>query len=189
MRMHQIEETILSKIKSRELLRPADINDLNLLSLGDIRQKFYLDNDVKEYCKESGVNEKKLGLRLALEEYLDSDRTKQHLDKIEVAIQKLSSPMESSRRNKGLQEKAAGTYLMPVSSELMRQIYQLEDISLNELFEKHFPVPPTQLFKGHVPKAIKERDTAVFDTMGRYFVQLQKHERLIVKTQRRIRMK
>jgi hypothetical protein len=186
MRMHPIEENILSQLKQSQDIRFGDRDTLNLLPLGTLSQEFYSELCVKQYCEEPHGYAKKLGLRLALEEYLASDRSQPYLENIEAAILKLPSPMSSLGR-KGLQEKAAGTYLMPVSSELMRQIYQLEDISLANLFKKHFPVPPTQLFEDRVPEVIQKRDIAVLETMKK--TPLQDLEPVIVKAQRRIRMK
>lgn len=181
-----IENHILSRLKQSQPISFGSIDKLNLLPLGTLSQEFYSEPCVKQYCEKPHGYAKKLGLRLALEEYIASDRSKPYLENIEAAILKLPSPM-SSFDSEGLQEKAAGTYLMPVSSELIRQIYQLEDISLANLFKKHFPVPPTQLFQGRVPEVIQKRDIAVLETMRKN--PLQALEPFIIKAQRRIRMK
>lgn len=187
MRMHPIEENILSQLKQSQDIRFGDRDTLHLFPLGTLSQEFYSELCVKQYCEKRHGHAKKLGLRLALEEYLASERSQPYLENIEAAILKLPSPM-SSFGAKGLQNKAAGTYLMPVSPELIRQIYQLEDISLTNLFQKHFPVPPTHLFEeDSVPDVIQKRDIAVLETMRK--TPLHALEPFIIKAQRSLRMK
>jgi hypothetical protein len=183
--MHPIEEKILSLIEENAYISLDCKNKLYALPLGKLSQEFYTDIRVKTYCTQK--KERRLAFRLALEEYITSDRSQQYLENIETAILKLPSPM-SSLGSKGLQNKAAGTYLMPISSELIRQVYQLEDMPLSNLFQKHFPTPSTQLFeRGSIPDVIQKRSAAVLETMNK--IDMTAIEPFILKVQRRVRMK
>lgn len=183
--MHPIEEEILSLIEKNAYISLDCKNRLYALPLGTLSQEFYTESRVKTYCTQK--KDQRLALRLALEEYIASDRSQKYLENIETAILKLPSPM-SSFGSKGLQNKAAGTYLMPISSELIRQVYQLEDIPLSNLFQKYFPTPSMQLFEGgSIPDVIQKRSAAVLERMNK--IDITAIEPFIVKVQRSARMK
>jgi len=82
--------------------------------------------------------------------------------------------------------KEAGTYMMNVSRELIRQVYLSGDSSLIELFSKHVPVPPARLFEENsVPESIKVHEQQVEETIKK--VALKTLEPFILKAQRHIR--
>ena len=185
--MHPIEEKILALLKKNQGLDFNDFDALKSLTLGTLSREFYSDPYVKQYCEKRPRIRlaKEFNLRLALEEYITSDHSQQYLENVETALLKFLSP---SLGDEGLQNRAAGTYLMPVSNEFIRQIYQLENIPLTTLFQRHFPMPPARLFeKDRVPKVIQKHDAEVLKTMEK--IPLKTLEPFIIKWQRSIRMK
>jgi hypothetical protein len=184
--MHEIEKNILLKLQKGQDISVGELDKAHALPLGTLSQAFFNDPCIKKVCNLS----EKLDLRIAVEVYLVSDRSKpHHLERIEAAILKLIKIPAPMWGLPGLQSKAAGTYLMTAPPELVRQIYQLEDMPLTHLFQKHFPLPPARLFgEGPVPDVIQKRERTVLETMKRTTL----HpwiEPCMIKVQRCIRMK
>lgn len=185
--MYPIEEKILSRVASDSYIGDCEA-ELYALPIGQLSVEFYTDVDLKTYCRQENARTLWLSLRIALEEYIASDRSQQYLDNIAAVIQKLPSPIISVFPTKGLQNKAAGTYLLPVSSGLICQVYQLNDEPLSDLFQTYFPIPSSQLFQGQtIPNRIKKREAAILATMKK--VDIESLTPFIIKIQRRIRMK
>lgn len=181
--MHAIEEAILSEIERTSKMSNQSAEELNALPLGTLSPEFYTHPVIKSFCQQ---HRQVLGLRLLIEEYLASDRSQKYLNDIETAIQILPSPLDS--KEKILQNKAAGTYLRPVPSDLIVRIYQLEDDNLNKLCQKHFSTPPIHLFSaGAIPKLIQRRQEAVLATMAK--MDISASESIAIRLQRGFRRK
>lgn len=190
--MHPMETAILKSIQlHNEIVESDKSNFAELISLplGTWSPEFYENPLVKQYSEEQKVSALNLRFRLALEAYLASDRASQYLENIEVALLQLPSPISAYEfKDPKLQSKATGAYLMPVSAELIRQIYQQEDTPLSHLIQKHFPTPSAQLFEGEtVPDVIQKKEAAALETMRK--IDIKTDEPPIVKLQRHVRMK
>lgn len=185
--MHAIEEMVLADLTKDEDITYEKRNEVHLLPLGAWSREFYEDPRIKQYCKSRHFTVVKFTFRVALERYLTSDYSQEYLDNIEQAILKLISTRSPGSEH-GLQNKAAGTYIMNVSRELICQVYQRNDESLTRLFQKYFPTPPARLFgTAPAPDVIQKRDIAVVKTMEK--LNLKTLEPAIIKAQRRRRMK
>lgn len=183
--MHPIEVELISKIEKNAYISIECSRKLHALPLGKLSQEFYRDIRVKTYCIKE--KERMLSFRFALEEYIISDRSSVNLENIEATLLQLPSPIDIFG-TKGLQNKAAGTYLLPISSELIRQVYLLEDIPLSKLFQKHFPMPSVTLFEGGpIPEMIQKRDALIQETLKK--IDINAIESFVVKMQRKLRMK
>lgn len=181
--MHAIEAQILSLIGTKAWIYDC-LNQLYALPIGTLTKEFYEDPRVQEYCIES--SNKMFSFRLALEKYIHSDRSQSYLENVEAALLQLPSPLGT--RQVGLQNKTAGTYLMPITSELICQVYLLEDELLTNLFQKHFPAPPVRLFNDlRIPHIVQKKAIEIDETMKK--IDVKKIEPFIVKVQRNIRMK
>lgn len=182
--MHPIEEQILSLIENKSYISFKYKDQLYALPPGKLSKEFYEDPRVPEYCTEH--DDEMLSFRLVLEKYINSDRSLPYLEKVEEALLKLPSPLISF--DDGMQDKMAGTYLMPITSDLICQIYLLEDELLTNLFQKHFPTPPVRLFHDlRVPHIVQKKSIEIDETMKK--IDVEKIEPFIIKVQRHIRMK
>ena len=88
--MHAIENNILDLIENKKHTFDSE-KKLCSLPLGQLSKEFYENPQVKEYGQKKF--HEKMGFRLALEEYIASDRSQKYLENIETAILKLPSPM------------------------------------------------------------------------------------------------
>lgn len=180
--MHAVEEQTLSLMEKNSYNSFEYEDPLYVLPLGTLSEAFYNDPRVKEYYTKHGM----LSFRLALEEYINSDRSQSYLENVETALLELPCPLGSF--NDGMQDKKAGTYLMPITSELIRKIYLLEDELLTKLFQKHLPTPPVRLFNElQIPHIVQKKSIEIDETMKK--IDVEKIEPFIVKLQRHIRMK
>ncbi len=188
--MHLIEERLLKQLKKCLCLNIEDTEAFHSLTLGTLSPEFYQDPSVIQYGDGHWRDAKLFNLRLALEHYLASNHSQKCLKNFENALMAVPSPtftFKSTFPNKLLHKKAAGTYLMPIPSELIRQIYQLEDPLLSNLLQKHFPMPSAQLFEGGIiPAVIQQRDAAILTTVNK--IDIKTIEPHVVKIQRRLRM-
>ena len=144
------------------------------LPLGKILPEIYNDAWLK-HCALQGI---KLGgstyldlnFRLALEDYLSSNKSKTKLEEVEKAIL-LYFSSEYPPNADGLQNKAAGTYICPIKDELICQIWLTEDTNLINLCQKHFGISPTpQLFTKlgfAVPHNIKANELAGVEALAK----------------------
>ena len=182
--MHPVEEQILSLMEKDSYISYKYKDQLYAVPLGKLSEEFYKDPRVKEYCTKH--DDEMLSFRLALEEYINSDHSQSYLENVEAALLKLPSPLSSF--DDGMQDKTAGTYLMPITIKLVCQIYLLEDEPLTNLFQKHFPTPPVRLFNDlKIPYIVQKKSIEIDETMKK--IDVEKIEPFIVKVQRHIRMK
>src|SRR3990167_10112658 len=89
--MHPIEEKILTQFNDTEDISRSDKNKLDSLPLGTLSREFYSEPSVKRYCEKRFIFSTELRFRLALEEYVTSDRSPKYLENIEIALLKLES--------------------------------------------------------------------------------------------------
>ncbi|NDH08741.1 MAG: hypothetical protein EBY16_03860 [Gammaproteobacteria bacterium] len=191
--MNSIEERIVSKIAEGKDISLWDVKLLYSLPLGSLTKAFYNKDSIKIYYQKKDDNAAiMLGFRLALEEYIVT-RDPAILSVIETAMLAFPTPILSlsdKERDSALQNKAAGTYLMPFEPDLIRRIYQLEDSKLTALFQQYFPVPRAQLFDTvTMPKVIQAREAEISKTMSNCMLHLKAWEQFSIIAQRQFRKK
>lgn len=184
--MQPIEQQILSHVNKFEYISSLDWEEeLCTLPLGALSQEFCEHPLITKYC--ANTNNGNLRFKLTIEKYIKSDRSQPYLANLEAALLKLPSLLTGAE----LQDQAAGTYLMPITRELICQIYLLEDPALTALFQKYFPTPPAQLFNSlqlPIPRIVREQFVKIDETMKAVDL-TPKFRSAVITTQRLIREK
>jgi hypothetical protein len=179
--MHLYETQVLNELQQYFFIPKIDEDKLLSLPLGNFSEEFRHSPLLEKYCNTKTCYA--LKFRLALENYLKSGK-KEELNSIEDLLLNLPSPIGVTD-HKVVQKRNAGTYLLPVSVDLVRQVYLSDDLALIELFKKHFPIPPSVIFN-LAPELITAREQSALKTIKE--MNLKTEESAVIKLQRKIRM-